>query len=188
MANFNKTRRTHYYWHKQPVHTPTFIDLDKYLPKPEDSNLSPFNRQYPKPITLSAVNQTFKNDTQPKNSKNKNATTTTASSTASSDHGTLRVNVTREQRTISLSSGEAVYSSSGQESGRRPAKRRHHSVATPGFQDEIEAKRAKTQAKQTARSLKFNPFNPELPVFTLETVSIFIVKLCSKLVHVYVHV
>lgn len=177
MANFNRTRRTPYYWQKQPVHTPTFIDLDKYLPKGEDSNHSPFNRKYPKPITSSALNQKLKNDTQSKDKKNKNVTTTTTSSTTSSKHGTLQVNVTREQRTISLSSGEALYSSSGQDTGRRPAKRRHHSTATPGFQDEVDAKRAKTnytapQTNQTARSLKFNPFDVEPPVFTLKTVSI----------------
>ena len=179
MANFNKARRMPYYWHKQPVQTPTFIDLDKYLPKSEDSNLSPFNRQYPKPVTLSAVNQKSKNDVHSQDRKNKYATTTTLSSTTSSCQDTIKVNVTREQRTISLSSGETFYSSSRQDTDRRPAKRRHHSVATvtPDFQDEvIETKRVKRnykapQGKQTARSLKFNRFDVETPVFTLETVS-----------------
>lgn len=178
MANYSKDRRTPYYWHKQSVHTPTFSDLDKYLPKPEDSSVSPFNRQYPKPITSTLVNQKFSNDTQFKGRKNKNIYTTTASSTTSSDAAdTLKVNVTCEQRTVSLGSGEALYSNSGQDTVRRPAKRRHHSTATPGFQDEIETKRAKRnygtpQVQHTSRSLQFNPFDAEQPVFTLETVSI----------------
>ncbi|XP_078352226.1 poly(A) RNA polymerase GLD2-like, partial [Oculina patagonica] len=170
---------------KQPVNTPTFIDLDKYLPKGENSNHSPFNRRYPKPITSSALNQKSKNDTQSTDKKTKNTTSTTTSSTTSSKHGTLQVNVTREQRTISLSSGEALYSSSGEDTGRRPAKRRHHSTATPGYQDEIDAKRAKRnytapQAKKTSRLLEFNPFDVEPPVFTLDTLTKEIQEECLK--------
>lgn len=204
-------RRTPYYWHKQSVHTPTFIDLDKYipkpeerntptfidldkyLPKPEESNLSPFNRQYPKPITPTSLNK-LSNDTQSKIKKSSSSTSTTTTSTTarttSADPGTLRVNVTREQhRTISLSSGETFYSTSGQGTDRRPAKRRHHSAATPGFQDEIDAKRAKRnypapQARNSARSLSFQPFDVEPPVFTLETVSTGIfAKLCVTNLH-----
>lgn len=179
MANFNKARKMPYYWHKQPVQTPSFIDLDKYLPKSEDSNLSPFNRQYPKPVTLSTGNQKLKNDVHHQDRKNKYATITTPSSTTSTYQDTHKVNVTCEQRTISLSSGEEFYSSSGQDTARRPAKRRHHSVATvtPDFQDEvIEIKRVKRnynapQGKQTAKALKFKRFDVETPVFTLTTVS-----------------
>ena len=187
MANYSKDRGTPYYWHQHSVQTPTFIDLDKYLPKFEDSGVSPFNRQYPKPITSTLINQKSSNDTQFKGRKNKNFKTTTASSTTSSGGDTLKVNVTPEQRTVSLSSGEALYSKSGQDTGRRPAKRRHHSAATPGFQDEIEAKRTKInygtpQVPHPARSLPFNLFDTEQPVFTLDTVSIL-----SNSTNLYVH-
>ena len=177
MANYTKERGTPFYWHNNSVKTPTFIDLDKYLPKPEDSSVSPFNRQYPKPITPMSINQKRSNDTPFKGRKNKNFKTATASRTTSSDGDTIKVNVTREERTVSLSSGEALYIKSGQDTGRRPAKRRHHSAATPGFQDEIEAKRTKMNyvtphLPHPARSLQFNLFDTEQPVFTLETVSI----------------
>lgn len=188
MANYTKDRGTSYYWHKQSVQTPTFIDLDKYLPKPEDSGVSPFNRQYPKPITSLSINQKSSIDTQFKGRKNKNYKTTTASSTTSSGGDTIKVNVTHEQRSVSLSSGETLYTNSGQDTGRRPPKRRHHSSATPGFQDEIEAKRTKInygtpQVPHPARSLQFNLFDTELPVFTLETVSI-LSNCCANL---YIH-
>ena len=177
MANYTKDRGTPFYRHNHSVRTPTFIDLDKYLPKPEDSIVSPFDRQYPKPITPMLINQKSSNGTQFKRRKNKNFKTATASRTTSSDGDTIKVNVTREQRTVSLSSGEALYIKSGQDTGRRPAKRRHQSAATPGLQDEIEAKRTKMnyvtpQLPHPARSLQFNLFDTEQPVFTLETVSI----------------
>ena len=213
MANYARDRGTPFYWQNHSVQTPTFIDLDKYLPKPEDSSVSPFNRQYPKPIMPVFFNQKSSNETQFKGKKNKNFKATTARSTKSSDGDTLKVNVTREQRTVSLSSGESLYSKSGQDTVRRPAKRRHHSTATPVLQDEIETKRTKVnyatlqlphsakpskrrhhstatpglqdeiEAKRTkinyatpqlphpARSLQFNLFDTEQPVFTLETVS-----------------
>lgn len=188
MANYTKERGRPYYWHNHSVQTPTFIDLDKYLPKPGDSSVSPFNRQYPKPITSMLINQKSSYETQFKGRKNKNFKTTTARSTNSSDGDTLKVNVTREQRTVSLSSGEAIYSKSGQDTGRRPAKRRHHSTATPGLQDEVEAKRTKTnyvthQLPHPARSLQFNLFDAEQPVFTLQTVSI----LSNCPTHLYIH-
>ena len=190
MANYNKDRGRPYYWHKQSVPTPTFIDLDKYLPKSEDTGVSPFNRQYPKPITSTLINQKYSNNTPYKGRKNKNFKTTTASRTTSSDGDTLKVNATREQRTVSLSSGEALYIKSGQDTGRRPAKRRHHSTATPGFQDEIEAKRTKInygapQVPHPARSLQFNSFDTEQPVFTLQTVSIL--SNCFTNLHIRSH-
>lgn len=177
MANYTKDRGTSYYWNKQSVYTPTFIDLDKYIPKPEDTTVSPFNRQYPKP-TSTLINHKFSNETRIKGWKNKNFKMTTASSTTSSDGDALEMNVNREQRTVSLSSAEALYITSEQDTGRRPPKRRHHSTATPGFQDEIEAKRSKIncgapQVPHPARSLQFNPFDTQQPVFTLGTVSIF---------------
>ena len=177
MANYNRDRGTPYYWRKQSVQTPTFIDLDKYLPKSEDSGVLPFNRQYPKPITSTLITQKSSIDTQFKGRKNKNFKTTTASRTTSSGGDTHKVNVTHEQRSVSFSSGEELCITSGQDTGRRPPKRRHHSTATPGFQDEIEAKRTKinygtSQVPHPARSLQFNLFDTEQPVFTLETVSI----------------
>lgn len=186
MANYNKDRGTPYYWHEQSVQTPTFIDLDKYLPKPEESGVLPFNRQYPKPITSILINQKSSIDAQFKGRKNKNFKRTTASSTTS-DGDTLKVNVTREQRTVSLSSGEALYTKSEKDSRRRPAKRRHHSTATPDLQDEIEAKRTKRnygtpQVPQPARSLQFNLFDTEQPVFTLETLTNEIQEECVKCV------
>lgn len=185
MANFTKDRGAPFYWHNHSVQTPTFIDLDKYLPKPEDSRVSPFNRQYPKPITSLLINQKSSNETQFKGRKNKNFKKTTARSKNSSDGDTLKVNVTHEQRTVSLSSGEALYINSGQDTGRRPAKRRHHSTATPGLQDEVEAKRTKKNyvTPHPARSLQFNLFDTEQPVFTLETVS----TLPNCPTNVYIH-
>lgn len=178
MANYTKERGTNYYWKKQSVYTPTFIDLDKYIPRSEDTTVSPFNRRYPKPTTSTLINHKFSNETHIKGRKNKNFKTTTASSTTSSVGDTLKMHVNREQRTVSLSSGEALYITSEQDTGRRPPKRRHHSTATPGFQDEIEAKRTKInygapQVPHPARSLQFNPFDTQQPVFTLGTVSNF---------------
>lgn len=177
MANFNRDRRNAYYWHKQSVYTPTFSDLDKYLPKAMGSDPSQFNWKNPKPLTT-CTPSVYKSDNDAQYSdKNSNLSTSKCTSTTtSSDLATVRVNVTREQRTISLSSGEALYSQGGEVTGKRPAKRRHHSTVTPGFQDEVSAKRAKryystSQAINPARSLRFHPYEVEPPVFTAETVS-----------------
>lgn len=185
MANFGKGKRNGQYWQRQSVYTPSFMDLEKYLPKPKDSDLPAFTWKTPKqstvirPTEYKSNNYALYND---RSSTNSNSSTSKCTNTAtSSDHAAISVNVTNEQRTISLSHGKTLNSLSRESIGRRPPKRRHHSTVTPDFQDEVITKRVKryystSQAtcNNTARSLRFQQFEVEPPVFTLETVSILL--------------
>lgn len=182
MANFGKGKRNGQYWQRQSVYTPSFVDLEKYLPKPKDSDLPAFTWKTPKqstvirPTEYKSNNYALYND---RSSTNSNSSTSKCTNTAtSSDHAAISVNVTNEQRTISLSHGKTLNSLSRESIGRRPPKRRHHSTVTPDFQDEVITKRVKryystSQAtcNNTARSLRFQQFEVEPPVFTLETLT-----------------
>ena len=167
MADSTKYGRVRHYSYKPSSYTPVFNDLDRYLPQPRDGEIfSPLKRRYPKPLVSPSIH----------NSWNKNLSTDASktSSTATNSTPVEQVNFSYEQRTLSVSSGEVLYSSSGQ---KRPAKRRHLSTATPGFPDDIpvETKKAKrnysTPANNASRLLRFHPFDAEPPVFTLDTVS-----------------
>ena len=180
MANkYGKVRHSSY---QSSVYTPVFSDVNKYLPQREtESVFSPLKRRYPKPVNSPSFHKLKNRNLSTGNTKTSSITKSTATSLTPSEHGSsLKVNVTREQRIASASSGEALYSTIGQDLKRPPLKRRHHSVVTPGFQDDVpvETKRVRrnyttpaANVTNAARLLRFNPFNAEPPVFTLETVS-----------------
>ena len=173
MAKYSRVR---YYGNNPSVHTPVFCDLNRYLPQPhEGSVFSPLKRRYPKPITAPSVYKVLgSDDHSTSKTTSSSATKSTATSRKTADLGPIEMNVTHQQRTTSVSSGEELYNTSGQDTVRRPVKRRHHSATTPGLQDEVpvEAKRAKRNySTSTARLLRFHPLDVEPPVFTLDTVS-----------------
>lgn len=168
-----------------------FSDVNKYLPQPEtESVFSPLKRRYPKPVNSPSFHKLKNRNLSTGNTKTSSITKSTATSLTPSKHGSsLKVNATREQRIASASSGEALYSTIGQDLKRPPLKRRHHSVVTPGFQDDVpvETKRVRrnyttpaANVTNAARLLRFNPFNAEPPVFTLETLTAEMQEECQK--------
>lgn len=171
MADPTKYGRVQHYSYKPSFYTPVFSDLDRYLPQPRGGTIfSPLKRRYPKPLASPSIHIPRKNHLSTDESK----TSSTATNGTPAEQDSFNVNFSSEQRTLSLSSGEGLYGTSGQ---KRPAKRRHHSTATPGFRDDIpvETKKAKrnysTPANNASRLLRFHPFDAEPPVFTLDTVS-----------------
>ena len=156
----------------------TSTDVSRYLPVPDDDDVfySPRKRRYPKPVDMHLIQRQKNHNNQSKHLTKSSSTakSPSTSGTPSSEHETsLKVNV---QRTLSVSSGDALYDN-GELHLKRPPKRRHHSNMTPGFQDDIpvEAKKAKrsysNSATNTARFLRLHPFDAEPPVFTPNTVS-----------------
>lgn len=155
----------------------TSTDVSRYLPVPDDDVFfSPRKRRYPKPVDMHLIQRRKNHNNQSKHFTESSSTakSPTTSGKPSSEHETsLKVNV---QRTLSVSSGDALYDN-GELHLKRPPKRRHHSNMTPGSQDDIpvEAKKAKrsysNSATNTARFLRFHPFDAEPPVFTPNTVS-----------------
>ena len=176
MAGSTRYGKVRYYGYKPSVHTPVFSDIDKYLPQPaEDSIFSSLKRRYPTPVTSSSIHEPWISNLHTDGTRSSTTTKSTAVTNCPlADQESLRVNIPQEQRTLSVSSGEVLYSTSGH---KRPPKRRHHSTATPGFQDDlpVEAKKARrnysTPSANAARLLRFCPFDAEPPVFTLDTVS-----------------
>ena len=171
MADPTKYGRVRHYSYKPSLYTPVFSDLDRYLPQPRDGDIfSPLKRRYPKPLASPSFHISRNNNLCTDERK----TSSTATNCTPTEQASFNVIFSREQRTLSVSSGEELYSTSGQ---KRPAKRRHHSTATPGFPDDVpvETKKAKrnysTPANNASRLLRFHPFDAEPPVFTLNTVS-----------------
>jgi len=190
MADSTKYGRVRHYGYTPSAYTPVFSDLDRHLPQPIAGGVfSPLKRRYPKPIAVPSIHKVKNNDLSTDKSKS-STTKSTATNTTPVDLGSAEGNVSPEQRTMSVSRGKALYSTTGhvQENSKRPAKRRYHSAATPGLQDEVpvETKRAKrnysTSAANPARLLNFSPFNEEPPVFTLDTLTTEIEEECQKYV------
>lgn len=165
------------------------MDLEKYLPKPNERDLSAFTWKTPKPSMPSEYKSNFDAQYSDRKSTNSNSSISTCTSSAtSSDQTAISVNVTNKQRTKSFSHGKALNGWSRESTGRRPPKRRHHSTVTPGFQEEVITKRVKrcstsqVTCNNTARSLRFQQFEVEPPVFTLETLTREIQEECLKCV------
>lgn len=164
----------------------TSTDVSRYLPVPDDDVFfSPRKRRYPKPVDMHLIQRQKDHNNQSKHLTKSSSTakSPSTSGTPSSEHETsLKVNV---QRTLSVSSGDTLYGN-GELHMKRPPKRRHHSNMTPGCQDDIpvEAKKAKrsysNSATNTARFLRFHPFDAEPPVFTPNTLSVEIEEECKK--------
>lgn len=189
MTNFGKGRRKGNNWLRPSVYTPSFMDLEKYLPKPNERDLSAFTWKTPKPSMPSEYKSNFDAQYSDRKSTNSNSSISTCTSSAtSSDQTAISVNVTNKQRTKSFSHGKALNGWSRESTGRRPPKRRHHSTVTPGFQEEVITKRVKrcstsqVTCNNTARSLRFQQFEVEPPVFTLETLTREIQEECLKCV------
>ncbi|XP_068693679.1 poly(A) RNA polymerase GLD2-like [Montipora foliosa] len=178
-----------------------------------NNNLSSISRQHPKTVTFTSVQKPFNKKeievidlTKSPPTRASTATistpvestttnfrpveSTATISTPVESNKTIFTNVERssskfvdfrEQRTLSASSGEVLYHTSGQ---KRPAKRRHHSSALPGFHDDVpvQQKRARQNNYSTpaTNSRRLNPYDTPPPVFTINTLSVEIQEECEN--------
>lgn len=174
MAFKSRYGRVRYYGSKPPVNNciPVFNDLNSYVSRPRDIvNTFSYAKPQHELATSTSVNKVDIINLTGNSVPDKSAATTSATPVHLDLSKTIDF---REQRTLSSSAVEVLYNAKEQ---KRPAKRRHHSSATPGSQDDVpvEHKRARPScsnpATVTPRHFRFNAYDAPQRVFTLDTVS-----------------
>lgn len=185
MAFRNRYGRMRYYGSKPSVNNciPVINDLNSYVSKPRDiRNSFPYARPQHNLATSTSVDKVEVIDLTGNSVPDKPVATTSAKPMRLDMSKTVDF---REQRTLSSSTVEVLYNAGEQ---KRPAKRRHHSSVTPGYQDDVpvEHKRARPSFSNPAtvipRHFRFNSYDAPPPVFTLDTLSVEIQEECQKIV------